>query len=270
MYTRFYNSIISPKNIVDFRKDSLFKVFFYILFFAVLLSTRITIDTITYDGLDESAKETMIQEFNNVNDTCIITNSVLECGDAESTLVYQDLLVGFYTDSFDNFNASVYKENGYNVVFHDESVHLVVAGTDIFIMPISELPSDLHNFTLSTQESDPNYFYDVIFDSVDELMINSVNVWGIGMIVLDFLTNFMMFMIFILLSSWMLRIRFKQLKFKHLFTMTAYSSTALYLILIINSLYDLNFFVIFLLLIVAIRQNSQLSMELYKRLGKKS
>lgn len=269
MYTRFYNSIIAPRNIVNYRTDSLFRVFLYILFFAVLLSTRITIDTITFDGMSASTKEIIKGEFETVDDTCMITDGTLDCTSSESTLIYQDIIIGFYTDSFDNFNASIYSSSGYNIVLHDESFHFVFSGTELLAVPISELNTTFQNLDFSTQESDPNYFYATVFDAVDEYLINTKTIWGSGTILIDFLTNFTMFMIFILVSAWMLRLRFKVIKFKHLFIMTTYSSTALYLILILNSLYNLSFFIILIMLIVAFRQNSRLSLELYRRLNKK-
>jgi len=269
MYTRFYNSIIAPRNIVNYRTDSLFRVFLYILFFAILLSTRITIDTVTFDGMSVASQEALKTEFETVDQTCIINDGTLDCTSAESTLVYQDIVIGFYTDSFDNFNASIYSSSGYNVVMHQDSLYFVVSGTELMEIPISALNEAFQNLDFSTQVSDPDYFYTVVFDAVDDYLMSTKTFWGTGMILIDFLTNLAMFMIFILVSAWMLRLRFKVVKFKHLFIMTAYSSTALYLILILNSLYNLSFFVILIMLIVAFRQNSQLSLELYKRLNKK-
>ena len=269
MYTRFYNSIISPRNIVNFRKDALWKVFLYILFFALLLSTRMTIDVITFDGLDDATKQAITDDFNGVNETCVISDGNLECTDKEMTLVYQTIMVTFYTDSFDNWNPSVYQESGYNIVLHGSILHFVVSGQDLYQMPISDLPSGLQNFDFSLYETDQTAFFDIIFDATDEYLISTKTAWGAGMIIFDFLTNLAMFLLFILLSSWMLRMRYREVKFKQLFTMTAYSSTALYIILILNSLYNLSFFLIIILLFVAIRQNSQLSLELHNRLRKK-
>ena len=269
MYTRFYNSIIAPRNIVNYRTDSLFRVFLYILFFAVLLSTRITIDTITFDGMSGTIKETLKTEFETVDQTCAINESILDCTSAESTLVFQDVVLGFYTDSFDNFNASIYSSSGYNIILHGDSFHFVFGGTELINVPIAEFNEAFQNLDFSTQVSDPEYFYTTVFDAIDDYLLSTKSIWGTGMILIDFLTNFTMFMIFILISAWMLRLRFKVIKFKHLFIMTAYSSTALYLILILNSLYNISFFIILFMLIVAFRQNSQLSLELYKRLNKK-
>ena len=269
MYTRFYNSIISPRNLVEYRNDSLFRVFFYILFFALLLSTRSIIDIATFDGMTQVNKEEIITNFQDVNETCEILNSSLACESKDSTLMYTASIMSFYTDSFDNWNPSVYQDASYNFVLHEDAIHLVVSGQDVTQILISELPQNLHNFDFELYETDPTTFFNIIFEAIDEYMINTKLIWGSVLLLIDFFTNLIMFLLFVMISSWMLRMRFKQVKFKQLFTLTSYSSTALYVILIINSLYNLSFFIVAILLFVAIRQNSQLSMELQRRLTKK-
>ncbi len=269
MYTRFYNSIISPRNLVEFRNDSLFRVFSYVLLFALLLSTRTIIDVATFDGMTHATKEAIIADINDVNETCAIVDSSLDCEKKEMTLVYTASFMSFYTDSFDNWNPSVYQETAYNFVIHGSQVHLVVSGQDVTQIPLSDFPEEFQNFDFSLRDTDPTAFYDTIFNALDDYMMDTKTVWGSVLIVFDFVSNLVMFLLFILLSTWMLRMRFREIKFKQLFTMTAYSSTALYVILIINSLYNLSFFIVLILLFVAIRQNSQLSAELYRRLTKK-
>jgi hypothetical protein len=63
-----------------------------------------------------------------------------------------------------------------------------------------------------------------------------------------------------------MKMRFKPIKFKELFVMTVYSATALYLILIFDSLFSLSFFLVIVLVLIAFRQNNALSTELYLRM----
>ena len=268
MYTRFYNSIINPKNIVQYRNDSLFKVFLYVFFFAVLLSTRITIDTLTFDGLSPATKEQIKMNFEDVDPSCAIIDTNLSCDTKASHLLYTDTIVAYYIDSNPTLDLSLYRETGYFIVLFEDAFHFVVGGTEVFIVEVSSLSSSIQNFDFSLQTSDPTLFYNTIFNEVDAVLLANKSIWAPTLIIADFLMNFAMYMLFIMMSAWFLRIRFKQVKFKQLFVMTVYSSTALYIILIINSLYNLNFFIIAILLIVALRQNSQLSIELYRRLSK--
>lgn len=269
MYTRFYNSIINPKEIVNFRNDSLVKVFLYLLFFALLLSTTPVIKVLTFDGVEENTKEIVKRDFEDVNDTCVIEDAYMTCEKQESTLLYKDLLFAVYTDSFSNFNESIYSENGYNFVLYEDAIHVVIGGTDAFSLKLSDLPEEFQNLDFSLYNTDPNLFFENVFDGIDEFLLENHIIWGTMIVVFDFVSNFTLFLIFVLISAWMLRMRYPEVRFKHLWVMTVYSSTALYIILIINSLYNLSFFVVVILLIVAFRQNSQLSMELYRRLRKK-
>ena len=82
-------------------------------------------------------------------------------------------------------------------------------------MLISDLPSELHFINFDWQTTDPVYFYDVIFGGVSEFIVINKSVWVPGMIMMDMLSSIMLFMIFILISAWMLKARFKVIKFKN-------------------------------------------------------
>ena len=267
MYKRFKDSIVSPKNIVAFRTDSLVKVFIYILFFSLLLSTRTVIEVITFNGLTPNYRETLKQDFNAVDETCLIVDAVLECDISESTLLYEDLMLSYYIDSSDTMSLGNYGEN-YNVIFHDDSIHFILNNTPIYEMKISELPAEFHNIDFGLQTTDPNVFYTNLFDAIDSLFLSIRPIWAPLIIMIDILTGFVMFIIFILISAWMLKLRFKPVRYKEMFIMTSYSSTALYIILILNSLYNMSFFIVIILVVAAFRQNNQLSMEIHRRLNK--
>lgn len=268
MIERFKNSIISPGRIVDYRGDSLFKVLLYILFFAVLLSTRTIINTVIFDGLSSGTKREIRDEFNEVDSSCLISSGILECGSEENVLLVEDYIVSYYINSTSDVKDSKYND-GYNVVFNGDSVYFILGSVELYNIKISDLPAEIQNIDFQLQTSNPDQFYSDVFKAVDATLLSVKNVWAPMIIVFDVLASFVMFMLFILLSSWLMKLRFKPVKFKQLFTMTVYSSTALYVILIMNSLYSLNMFIVIILVIVAFRQNNQLSFELYKRLNKK-
>jgi|LGOV01.1.fsa_nt_gb hypothetical protein len=267
MYKRFKESIVSPKNIVEFRTDSLVKVFIYILLFSMLLGTRTIIEVATFKGLTPSYRETLKQEFHVVDESCLIVDANVECDVSENTLIYEDLMLSYYIDSRNEIEIGSYGEN-YNIIFHKDGIHFILNKTAIYEMKISELPSEFHNIDFGLQTTDPNVFYNDLFDAIDSLFISSRNIWAPMIIAIDVFTSFVMFLVFILISAWMLKMRFKPVRFKEMFVMTSYSSTALYIILILNSLYDMSFFIVIILVIAAFRQNNQLSMEIHRRLNK--
>ena len=157
----------------------------------------------------------------------------------------------------------------YNIVFSGELVHVIFNNTNVYSMKISDLPITFHNINFSEQVTDPDSFNIRVFDALDDLLLETKGVWAPAIIITDFITSFALFMLFIIVSAWMLKIRFKPIRFRHLFTMATYSGTALFLILIFNSLINLSFFIVILSVFVAIRQNNQLSLEIMKRTSKK-
>ena len=268
MYKRFYDSLLNPAKLVDYRNDALWKVFLYALLFALLLSTSVIINTITYDGISPNQEERIKNDFPEVDPSCAIVDNTLNCDTKVSTLLYQDVILSVYIDSTDELVSSNYNETGYNVVIYDENVHFIVASRSLIQLPISELPEDLRTLDFGLLETDEDAFFTQLINGIDEIVLGTKTTWATVIILFDFISNILLFGFFILLSTWMLRLRFRQIKFKHVFVMTTYSSTALYIILIINSLYNLSFFIVILLLFIAFRQNSKLSIELYRRLSK--
>lgn len=265
MYQRFKDAIITPAKLVDYRNDKLIGVFAYILFFALLLSTRMIIDVITYDGLSISERNEIMDTLPALDEDCGFTATRYECSEEETTLLYNDLVISYYLDSHTSLQYDNY-ETQYSFVIQGDSMYVLFNNTVVYEELLADLPGDLMGTNFSLQTTDEDEFEERIFSTIDEYVIQYRGYWGAGLIAIDFLTGVMLFFAFILLSAFMMRLRFREIPYRHLFIMTAYSSTALYLILIFNSLFQLNFLLVFLLIIIAFRQNSQLSFEILKRL----
>ncbi len=266
MWNRFKDSLITPKNIVEYRNDSLWWVFLYIIVFALLLSTRTTITTLTFDGLSPADREIIAQDLADVNDGCAMESGVFDCDEAATQLIYEDLLLGYYLESNDTLQYDNY-ERDYSVVVFQENVLFVFNDTILFEVLIADLDPAVQNLDFALQETDEDVFHDAIFRAVDQFILSYRSTWTPLVIAIDVITSFVLFLLFILVSAWMLRLRFREVRFRQLFTMTSYSSTGLYLILIFDSLFNLSFLLVILLILFAFRQNNQLSMELYRRLN---
>lgn len=268
MYRRFRDSLLYPRQILEYRNDRLWLVFLYIFLFAILLSTKLVIEVTTFDGLSVASKEIIAQEFKDLNPTCGIVDSVYVCDAEETTLFFEDLIVNYYMESHSDLQFDNYKSQ-YNIVLFGDSLYFIFAGKVVYEDLISNLPQSFHNLDFSLQSTDNAQFNNLLFSAVDDFILSYKSVWAPMMIIIDFLTGFALFLIFIMVSAWMLRLRFRQVPFRQLFTMTTYSSTGLYVILIFNSLYNLNFILVILLIFFAFRQNNQLSLEIVERLKKK-
>lgn len=268
MFTKFRESLVNPARIVDFRKDRAWKALLYMLLFAALLSTRTSINLITFDGISPNSQVALQTEMADVDTDCAIVNAELVCTEAGRVQLYSDGLVGYYLDSYGSINTELY-EGSYNVVVHDDAVKFVIGGSVIEAvnMKISDLPEDLQNLDFSMiQTEEDDLFYETLFSGIDAFLISQKNVFAPVIIVSEIIGNFLLFMAFVLFSSWFMKMRFRPIPFKELFVMTVYSSTALYLVLIFDSLFSLSFFLVILLIFVAFRQNNAVSREIYFRL----
>lgn len=265
MFTRFRDSIVTPARIVDFRNDKAIWVILYVLFFAMLLSTRMIIDVVTYDGLSFAQQNEIIDNLPELNENCGFDATSYQCDPEETTLVYQDVMMSYYLDSHDSLQYDDY-ETQYNIVIQGETVYFIFANVVVYELPLASVSTDLQNLDFSLQSSNPDVFEYRILSSIDDYILSYKSFWGPMVILADIITAVILFFAFVLLSAWMLRFRFKPVPFKQLFVMTGYSSTAMYLILIFNSLFNLSFFLVIILIFIAFRQNNQLSIEIIKRL----
>lgn len=270
MYNRFRDGLVNPKLLLEYRKDAMWKVILYIVFFAILFSSASIVDVIKYDGLSEVYKENVRQSANEVTEDCAIVNAELIC-DAEYKIeVYEDQIFTFYLDSYSQLDFDRYKESGYAIIIHDKSIYASVNGIKIYDYLIEDLDSSIHNIDFNDQTNDSKVFYNSVFNAVDELLISYKATWGTLVVVVEVIISFVIYMMFILLSAYFLRKRFSIVPFKQLFAMTTYSSTGLFVVLIFDSILQLNIFLIVILLILAFRQNNALAIEIDRRLKNKS
>lgn len=271
MFKRVRDSLVYPKEIIKYRRDNMFFVLFYLMFFAILLSSRTVIDVINYDGIALVYKEAMIEEMNLVDKDCEIANAKLIC-DSEYTInFYEDVMYTIYLDSHDTIDYNDYPNNEYSIIVHDEAIYIYVFGISILQeMPLSELPSDLQNLDFKDQVNDPTAFYEQLFDGIDEFIINYKIIWGTTMVGFEIFISITFYLVFVSISAWFLKARYKVIPFRETFTMTTYSSTSLFIILAFYSMLELNIIIVIILLIISFRQNGIMSKEIDRILKKKS
>jgi hypothetical protein len=268
MITRFRDSLVYPKNIIHFRKDPVWVALLYVLFFALLLGTRTTIEMVTFDGLRPNTQETIRTELSSIESTCAIVDAMLVCDDAERTELFTDGFVTYSLDSYDSINTSLY-DTGYNIIVQEDALKVVVSGAEIsaVTLSLSDLPESLQNLDFGLIQTDnDDQFYESFFEGVNTFLVSQKSIFAPIIIVSELIANLLLYMFFILISAWFMKMRFKPIKFKELFVMTVYSATALYLILIFDSLFSLSFFLVIVLVLIAFRQNNALSTELYLRM----
>lgn len=267
MWSRVRDSIVTPRNVVNYRNDPFWRILIYVVLFVSLLSTRTIITVIQFDGLTSDVIRTYSENINEIDSTCIITANNVECDKAQNNLLLDDVLMNFYVDGRSELVMQDY-DDMYNVVIMGDSIHLIFGNQVIEELPLSDFITTDIDFSL--QETDIDSLNTNIFININNIIAEYKGFWAPVLIITEFMSNLLLVIFFVLISSWFLKLRFKVVPFKQLFKMTVYSSTLLYVILVINSLYNLSLFIVILLIIIAVRQNSQLSVELMRRLTKKS
>ena len=270
MFNRFRDGLVNPKLLLEYRKDAMWKVVLYIVFFAVLFSSASIVDVIKYNGLSEAYKEDVRQSVIEITEDCAIVNTELRCDSEYKIELYEDPIFTFYLDSHSEVDFDRYKDSGYAVIIHNDSIYISLNGFETYTFLISDLDPSIHNLDFSDQTNDPTVFYNSVFNAVDDLLVDYKAAWGSIIIIVEILISFSVYMMFIMLSAYFLRKRFRVVPFKQLFAMTTYSSTGLFVILIFDSIFELNLFLIVLLIVLAFRQNNALSSEIARRLKNKS
>ncbi len=270
MFNRVRDSLVYPREIIKYRKDRTIFVLFYILFFAVLLSSKTIIDVVKFDGLSYAYKDQITENMAVLTQDCEISNAVLTCDSEEVISLYEEAIFTVYLDANSELDFAEYSSSNYGIIFHDESVYIYVFGLNTLTVPLADLPAQLQNIDFSEQQSNSEAFYDNLFEGVDELILSYKGLWGSLTIAIEILIGILFYLAFILISAWFLKKRYKVIPYKETFALTTYSSTSLFIILTFYSLLNLSLFVVVILLIISFRQNGILNSEIERRLKKKS
>ena len=127
MFERFRDSLINPERILFFRKDSIFRILFVMLFYATLMSLFMIIDTTSFNGLNIPTKTEIRDTLYEENLDCQILNYNLECSQDESVKLFNYFdLVDFYIVSTDTFNLNEVSDQDAYIVLHDNLFSLTV------------------------------------------------------------------------------------------------------------------------------------------------
>ena len=94
MFQRVKESIIAPERLIKYRNDRLYKVFLYMLFFAVLMTTSIIIILLTFDGVSATDKREIRQNYMPPESACVMEDATLDCADNAAYTVYETSGIG--------------------------------------------------------------------------------------------------------------------------------------------------------------------------------
>jgi len=198
---------------------------------------------------------------------------VLVCDEPGRYTLFEQPLLGVpfdvVLDSTEDFNLNDYQTNA--IVFHGEmmyvSLHQIGLSQTMHSKPISALHEDAHNLSFNPQDSEEEQaFFIALFNVLDQETNTYKSYAAMGVFVIEFLSGLLLFMVFVLLNSFLIQRRFKKVPFKQMFVMMTYASTLAFIVLIFYNMIVFNLFVFLILLFIAFRQTSKLAFEIQKRL----
>ena len=268
MLNRVRSSLIEPGQLIAYRKDSLIKVWAYLLFFAVLMSTSTLISVLNFTGIDQRLQNQIKDNTIPLNENCAMVEASLVCETPiEHTFITLDNF-RVIINAQETLTLDQYAGFRYYFVFHQETVYLVFMGNIVESKPIASLYEGFHNIDLNFTNEQRNSFYDTLFAMINQEVLALRTVWGPLVMLTSILSALLLFNVFVIINSLISRARVKEVSFRHMYVMMSYAATALYIVLIFESMLQFNLFIFIVLLFVAFRQMTKLTLEIYARLNK--
>ena len=268
MLNRIRESLVAPQELIKYYKDGLFKALLYVLFFAVIASLPVMIQVMTFEGVSNQLRRDVMSEIEPLQDDCEIIDARLMC---ENEVNHTFFTIDRYrfslsSHAIENIN---YESNYIHFILHEDKI--VIYGRS-FMGPVKIEESILslnplfHDFDLNTLESHPELFEYVIFETVNEALINTRAVWGTMLVLSAIFGNLVLFLVFILINAFFIRARLPVIPYKPLFTLVSYAGTTLYLVFALYGFWNFDFLILLLLLFAAFRQMNRLTTTLQKRI----
>jgi len=274
MLERVRTAIVNPEKLIRFRKDRLIYAFLYMIFFAALMPTGPLVRMGAAEPLTREVRQDIRASFVFPDSDCAIENARLTCEEPTQHVFYeQHALFGefkFGIDTTETYDSADFE--GHHVILHDETVYLSL---DQFYLrqtvrekPISELHADFHNIDFNPEtEAEEEAFFEAFFNTLSQ-EVERLRTLAMGVrFLVEFISAFILFLVFVLLNSFLIQRRFQQVPFKQMLVMMTYASTLAFIVLIFYSLLEFSLIIFLILLFVAFRQTSKLAYEIQKRLS---
>ena len=249
MLQRFRDGLIYPEYIINFRKDSIFRVLFVLLIYASIMSLATIVDVASSDGLNIFQQEELTESLSETNIPCEIVNSELICDEVvDSKLVQYFEIASVYIVS-DLEDIDDYADTAVTIMFTEDKIILHSVGSP-FEFNISDLPSEFHNMSFKDIEDNKEAFLTQFFSGIDSYMLANKATWGTVIITVFILFNFLMALFISSLTGVFIRNRYKMIPYKETFRFGVYVSGSTFILLGLMSM--LGYSILFILLIVLI------------------
>ncbi len=271
MLERVRTAIMAPQELIKFRKDKTIIAILFMMFFALFMTVGPALRVLQFSGISPQARSDIRESFNHPENNCTISDAVVDCEDGPHelftyTIYGMDMTV--YIDGADSYDINRFEGNHVALIGNT----MYISGDQFFLQqqfhekPISSMHASIHNLDLNPDEADESAFFSAVFDAVDHEIMAFMPFWLAVRVISEYISAIVLFLVFVLLNSYLIRMRMKKVPFKQMFVMMTYASTLLFIILIFNQLMMFNLILFIILLFIGFRQTSKLAFEMQKRL----
>lgn len=254
MYERLRDSLIYPEQILNYRKDSIFRILFVLLLYAAIMSLYIIVDTTTFDELNIPTMDYLEEQFVTEDIPCEFNDSVLICDEDTNQLLFNYLdAIGVYVHSGDVVDYSSFDEGSVSMIFHDDELILISFGSPI-TMKITDLIPAIDDIDFRVIESDQDGFNESLIKIIEDTMVQTKSTWAPIVITMYILLNFLLALLIALITGFFFKTRYKVIPFKETFRFGVYMSSSTYLILGLMNMIGLELFLFVLIIFINSRQ----------------
>ena len=258
MYKRFRDSIVYPEEIINFRNDSIFRVLFFLIIFAILLTLPMILDVFKFDTIPLYQYNTLKESLYTESFDCDITNNFVSCDSEESVLLIDNFNgINVYVVSGE-IDYSLYDTNSTELLLHEDNV-ILLFGTLKVTEKLSYFGDVFQDMNFRTIEDDFDQFSNTFIHNLQNVMTQTKGYWGSMLVSAYIFINFMMVLLISFLTGFVIRMRFKKIPFKQTFRFGTYVSSITFLALVFMNFYGLEFFIFLIILFFNSRQIGRLT-----------
>lgn len=247
MYSRFRDGLLSPKSIVDYIKDKMYRPFIQLLLYALIMLIPVVINNLNYKGLPYNATKQIAELFNGDSIPFKIENGLLETNQSNDYVYTKS--INEIVDVRISKTESTSPSTRYIVELSNESIKIKMAYFTMYTIKYSDY-EEIKNIDLS-KLSNPNAVeWDNVFSLINSFLKDYLKSNILASSIANFIEYyvFLIFITLIISTSYIFRFR-NILKYSAMFKMSAYYSAPFVVGMLLTNLFGINIFYIIGLLI---------------------
>ena len=243
MYKRFRDGLVSPKSIVDYIKDKMYKPLLQLLLYALLMTIPVIINNLTYSGLEYNTQVSIASNFNGSTIPFVIMDGTLVNVNGDEDYAYTGSITKYLlvriSESETNDNISAYV-----IELGQTSFKIKFSYLTMFEGKYEDY-EELKNIDLRALGNQNSTEWDNVFSVVNSIVKSFYKNTIVFASVVSVIRYYIYLLLFALLIALSFLIRFNKLiKFSAMFKMGAYYTAPFVVGIIITNLTGSNLFYI--------------------------